>query len=410
MKCTATLPTTVSNAVSFATRATSKRCTDVIWRASIPKTRFAKFLFASSTAAPSKCSTPISRSTVGTSEAFPWRHSPNPLPRLCLPDSSGIYEPIGPRGFAGIRSDTASRFIFHVSAARLMNVPWMEVLLAPKKWETPLANNCAAAFRTCLGCLFSNIFRVPLQSIILKDEAKLNSDPLVSYDSDAFHYNRSNIHRQADGNITVEDERLDVIDDAILLPMLDSKLLDLYRQQKSLSAQPSLSVLLQTQIVSAKLENLHSVPFLTREIVQHNPNLRGSINEIITNAVFKNQIQQQPILDTMYSAAEEFEALSQKIFRSSSDSLADDSSFSHADIISWTVVAQVTILCKEKFRIIDVRTGECVQGDRNAKERLVPHLVRFERVTRYNHGTGTYFIGQWKITDWDDLLDGNIWY
>lgn len=398
MKCTATMPTTVSNAVSFATDAISKRWrTNVKWR-------------ASSAASSSKCSAQISRSRVGTVEAFPWRHSPNPLPRFCLPDSSGMYEPIGPGGFAGIRSDSASRFMFHVSAARLMNVPWLEVLLAPKKWQTPLANNCAVAFRTCLGCLFSNIFRVPLQSIVLKEETKFKSDTLVSCDSDAFHYNRSSMHRQADGNITVDDERLDVIDDTILLAMLDSKLFDLYRLQKSMSAQPTLSVLLQTQIVSAKLENLHSVPFLTREIVQHNPNLAGSINEIITNAVFKNQVQHQPILDTIYSATEEFEVLSQKIVRSSSDSLADNSSFSDANLVSCTIVAQVTILCKEKFRTIDVRTGECVQGDRNAKERLVPHLVRFERVTRYNLGTGKYFIGQWKITDWDDLLDGNIWY
>ena len=57
-------------------------------------------------------------------------------------------------------------------------------------------------------------------------------DPLVSYDSDTFHKNHSNMHSQADGDINVADE-LDVIDDATLLQMLDSKLLDLYQQQKS---------------------------------------------------------------------------------------------------------------------------------------------------------------------------------
>jgi len=347
----------------------------------------------------------------GSVAAFPWRHSPYPLPRLCLSDSSGIYEPAGPRGFVGLRSDPISRFIFKVWAARLMNIPWLEIVLAPKSWETSLANNCAAAFRTCLGCLFSNIFRVPLQSIVLKGETNFGCDPLVSYDSDTFHKNHSNLHSQADGDINVADE-LDVIDDATLLQMLDSKLLDLYQQQKSKSSKPTLSVLLQTQVLSAKLENLHAIPLLTREIVQHNPDLRGSVQDIITHAVIKDQVQKKSLLETIHSATEELEALSQKIIHCSSDSYADGSSFSVADenVLLYTIVAQITILCKEKFRTIDVLTGECVQGDRDANERIVPHLIRFERVTKYNTEKRKYFLGQWKITDWDDLLDGNIWY
>lgn len=384
------------------------------------KARLAKFFYTSSSASledgsSSNCSTQISSSKArtnffGSVAAFPWRHSPDPLPRLCLPDSSGIYEPAGPRGFAGLRSDSISRFIIQVWAARLMNVSWLEIVLAPKSWETCLANNCAVAFRTCLGCLFSNIFCVPLQSIVLKGETNFGCDPLISYDSDAYHKNHSNMHSQAYGDINVDDE-LDVINDATLLQMLDSKLLDLYQQQ-SKSSKPALSVLLQMQVLSAKLENLHAIPLLTREIVQHNPGLRGSIQEIITNTVIKNQVQQKSFLETIHNATEELEALAQKIISCTNDSCADGSSFSDADenVIAYTIVAQITIFCKEKFRTIDVLTGECVQGDRNANERIVPHLIRFERVTKYNTEKRQYFLGQWKITDWDDLLDGNIWY
>jgi len=104
-------------------------------------------------------------------------------------------------------------------------------------------------------------------------------------------------------------------------------------------------VLLQTQVLSAKLENLHAILLLTREIVHHNSDLRGSMQDIITHAEIKDQVQQKTLLETIHSATEELEALSQKIIHCSSDSYADGSSFSDEDenVIGYTIVAQITI-------------------------------------------------------------------
>jgi hypothetical protein len=400
----------------------TKGCNSFSWRALITKRRIANAFYPSSTASldgrsstsshnPQFSGGRASSNLFGSVAAFPWRHSPNPLPRLCLPDSSGIYEPIGPRGFAGFRSDSTLRFLMRISAARLMDISWLEIFLTPSSWETSLVNNFAAAFRTAMGCLFSNIFRVPLQRVVLEDENDVGGDTLVSFDSDSSNTNDNKIDGQGEEVSTVDEEQ-DIVDNSTLLQMLDSKLFNLYQQPESSSSQPALSVLLQMQVLSAKLENLHVIPFLTRDMVKHNPDLRGSIQEIIRNVVVKDQVKEQPYMETLYGAAEDFEGLTQKIVRGSSSSNADCSAFSDADenVVAFTIVAQVTILCKERFRAVDVHSGECVQGDRNANEQLVPHLVRFEQVTKYNQERQQWFVGQWKITDWDDLLDGNQWY
>ena len=68
------------------------------------------------------------------------------------------------------------------------------------------------------------------------------------------------------------------------------------------------------QVLSAKSENLHAIPLLTREIVQHNSDLRGSMQDIITHAVIKDQVQKKSLLETIHSATEELKALSKRKF------------------------------------------------------------------------------------------------
>jgi hypothetical protein len=77
-----------------------------------------------------------------------------------------------------------------------------------------------------------------------------------------------------------------------------------------------------------------------------------------------------------------------------------------------TIVAQVLIECDEIFSVTDLTTGKIIQGD--GELRRVPHVVRLEVVVdtqkKYGERGSHNELGSWQITDWDDLLDGNIWY
>jgi len=101
-----------------------------------------------------------------------------------------------------------------------------------------------------------------------------------------------------------------------------------------------------------------------------------------------------------------------------------------------TIVAQVSIQCKEIFIVRDSITGDVLQGVDDVQPRDVTHLVRFEMILREtlineddetineeeskrkqggqsnnnNDDDWEIEIGRWQITDWDDLLDGNVFF
>ena len=74
-----------------------------------------------------------------------------------------------------------------------------------------------------------------------------------------------------------------------------------------------------------------------------------------------------------------------------------------------TIVAQVSIHCSEVFCVKDVETGEIMQGYADESPRDVIHLVRFEIVVR-DSLEPELLVGRWQITDWDDLIEGNVWF
>ena len=339
-----------------------------------------------------------SRSSTSPVVVFPWRHSSTPLPRLVR--HSVEYEPLGPSGFAGFRSDTTTRFLLHVVAARLLNASWCNIILNSTSWETNLANTFACAFQTCVGCLFSHVFHVPLQHVAQSSTHNKNEGGMIDFDSVS--------------TPTYENEEEDVVDFTTLTQMMEPNLLDLYQHLSSSCTPPTLSVLFQMQVQSAKLENLHVVPLLTRDVVHHNPALRGNFQTILRNAAYQRQANRHvSASDTGKYLWEQWDDLSRRIAHSARNTAASSSLKEDVedDVFAITVVAQVSVMCKERFRVVDVHTGECIQGDVNGKERLVPHLVRFERVTKMNLQTQRWwYAGPWQITDWDDFLDGNIWY
>jgi hypothetical protein len=101
-----------------------------------------------------------------------------------------------------------------------------------------------------------------------------------------------------------------------------------------------------------------------------------------------------------------------------------------------TVIAQCLVWCTELFYVRNVQTGRIVQGTSSTtkntttttsgnndetppqpepqeqSQQNVPHLVRMERtvLTTKDVATGKFHnnLGDWIITDIDDLLGGNL--
>jgi hypothetical protein len=78
-----------------------------------------------------------------------------------------------------------------------------------------------------------------------------------------------------------------------------------------------------------------------------------------------------------------------------------------------TVFADASIVCSEFFQVKDAQSGTVIQGmaDEQEDEEVV-HNIRFEVVTEKNDEDDgkKRKVGNWKIIDIDDLLDGNVFH
>ena len=133
---------------------------------------------------------------------------------------------------------------------------------------------------------------------------------------------------------------------------------------------------------------LLSRPLLSREIVEKKPHLRGAYQRI-ENA-FGKKATYSEVKQMTYDLADE---------------IGEDAAYNR------TVIADATIYCKEFYQVKDAKTGEIVDGMEDiSEEEEVVHNVRFEVVTeKDNSGTGRK-VGQWKIIDFDDMLEGNVFH
>lgn len=162
-----------------------------------------------------------------------------------------------------------------------------------------------------------------------------------------------------------------------------------------------LQINLQSTPKSATIMSLFIIPFLTRDEVSAKPALKHSFRNI-SKALHQEEVEKGSKLNfweignLTASALDEMSAKQMKRRR---------------DRISQvTIIAQVAIQCDELFQVVDVETGETIQGDPDARIVEVTHLVRFETVVDLDSETGEIQIGSWQITDWDDILDGNHWF
>lgn len=183
--------------------------------------------------------------------------------------------------------------------------------------------------------------------------------------------------------------------------MLQQSLRNLYQSARQHTHPNKINIVLRTQPQSAVIESMFPVFGLSRSLVQNHPNLRHAYRNIAKEIQRKeNEVGKK--LDPIQVG---------KIIMNGFLTLMDQSAKLSTDgkgVI--TIIAQVSIKCHEIFCVKDVDSGEMLQGDGQARD--VMHLVRFEIVLKENFEKGPWDmeIGRWQITDWDDLLEGNVWF
>lgn len=354
---------------------------------------------------------------------FPWRHSPSPLPRLVPEDPAhvaegGVLGPAVPPVNGSVR--TAMRW----NAAAALGVPlWRAALTS--RWEEELAEEFSRAFRLAVAGMLANTYSVPLERISRSLDGEGGEESKTDDTSDDKDGASSSVRESfaVDFDQTLEPlpEITDIKDEIAaeerkeaaersrgrkeeeecpeVEHMLERNLRTLYQTAHE-HARHRLRIKLRTEPTSARIESLMVVPCITREHVEQTPALRHSFRNI-----WKQLDRRENELGRQLGMMEVGKLVSDELEKLASRMVDSDG------ILESTVVAQVSILCDEVFTVRDVDLDEVVQGDPGSKVNEVVHLVRFEMVVRVNlAGGGKAELGTWQITDWDDLLGGNIWF
>ena len=312
---------------------------------------------------------------------FPWRHDTKQLPRL-IPGSDdfelqGSY--FGP-GVPYLPKEMHS-IVTHFTGNQ-MQIPWYQ--LPFPGWKQELADSSSWAFTQAVAGVMSNLYRVPFDDIRQDGEFDVDLKHIIKKDE---------LHN--------EEEVFPELD-----YMIEENLRTLYQSAHE-CGRGQLQVHLQMRPTSAKLVSAFVVPYLTREEVKLNPSKRNTYRNMYTRLVDEERDlgREISLFETGKFVAEEIRELARNEVE-----LYDD----YASLES-TVVVQVLVHCDEVFSVTDVASGAILQGHGDGKIRNVPHLVRLEAVLETKQsfegrGRPETEVGPWQITDWDDLLEGNIWF
>ena len=165
------------------------------------------------------------------------------------------------------------------------------------------------------------------------------------------------------------------IDDNLLF---EPKLGNLFREAKR-SGKGQLEVCLESTPTNAQLHSLHALPALSRSLAKNHPQI---LQEIYDERANNPNSPGNKFLNTILERTGKVES---------------------------TVLADVVVECNERFWVKDVESGAIVQGHADGKVRSVMHTLRLERVSTFTPGKGRN-LGDWLVTDVDDLLGGNRWF
>lgn len=308
---------------------------------------------------------------------FPWRHDINPL-------QSVVYNPLGGKLTKPTWRDwIVVDVITNMVAVGGLGVPWYKAFA--HSWRHDLANSAAFAFSQSVDAVLTSSYRIPwnsdASSTATDEELFVSFDSTKSTNGGNDHPDGKTEHAGADNNEypNVED-------------MLDERLVRQYQAAHEYG-RDHIRVKLQMRPTSAHLHNLFGIPFLTREEVRHNPSLQDKYSSFLLSmtGVGTYQIIQAANKWLEHMMIEQMERRSEPI-------------------VSTTLMAQVLVHCDEVFSVHDIHTGMLLQGDADGAFHPVIHLVRLEMVIEYNLETSEWQQGHWIITDWDEILEGNIWF
>jgi len=230
---------------------------------------------------------------------------------------------------------------------------WLELLIG--SWKQPVAKDMGWAFQKGLAGLLSRVLSVPMTKI---------DKGIAGIDLDTTSPKIESL-----GNWTEEEDKdaKDFIDGT-----LEERLRSKYN-----SIDPKIhDVRFSCKPISYEVEYGHVVPIITREVVAKDPHLLELYQDFIGGSYSDIQEKFKRLLERAKNG---------------------DATF--------TLVVDVSVQCLERFYIADKETGDIIQGSNTEEE--VCHLVRFENTVRQDE---KHPFGDWIITDWDDLLEGNVWY
>lgn len=379
--------------------------------------------------AASDCS--IAAQVIKPRPIFPWRSSPYPLPRLVMPkrstskddsddnegnatttDEEEYYDsdyftkggPLGPGWFSPMTP--WFRGVLYANSMHILGQGWLQIVLpwTRKEWEENMEWCFCEAFLRGVNGMIYDTYMINECDDSDRNES-VQSDESFDLVLDFDHTIRK--HSTTSG----KDDKQSMLDKNEEHCMLQYNLRQLYQSAREHSLPSDVNIVLRTEPVRAEIESMFPIFGLSRKLVSDHPNLRHSYRNLAKTIQRKQKEKQlegkQQKLNFLEIATIITKGLDDLM--QSSAKLSDDGN----GLI--TVIAQVSIHCREVFCVKDVATGEILQGYEDNNPRDVTHLVRFEIVVRdefsdFGWGAGLGFIGRWQITDWDDLLDGNVWF
>jgi len=354
---------------------------------------------------------------------FPWRSSPYPLPRLVMPtrnntsppdeDSDETNQPmsdedyydsdyftrggpLGPGWFSPM--EPWFRGVLYANSMHLLNVSWLKIIVpwTRSQWVEEMEwCFCEAFLRGVNGMIYDTY-------MLDESDERDRNENIQSDESFDLVLDFDHTIRKHKG--TKEDDKRRILDQNEEHCMLQHNLRQLYQSAREHSLPSDVNIVLKTEPVRAEIESMFPVFGLSRSLVQDHPNLRHSYRNLAKRIERKYKEKQQEgkqkpnILEIATIVAKGMDELLE-----TSAKLSDDGN----GLI--TIIAQVSIHCREVFCVKDVATGEILQGYDDQNPRDVTHLVRFEIVVK-DALEPELLVGRWQITDWDDLLDGNVWF
>ena len=339
---------------------------------------------------------------------FPWRHetSKNLLPRLVKGTPEWQYH-------VGFRARVQD-----FMAKKLLGVPWWHKWMG-WDWRPERAESASYAFSQGVAGIVSNVYRIPFNDLITEEEEssgmrqtldfRYPMPPLASPILPNVEIERSDAPSSPsppDNATGVTGNRAHDRDDDCDSPpspedccpgidqMLDEPLRKLFQSAHE-HGKNRLQIRLQMTPTSRRVVvSIFCLPFVTRQDAERDPALAGRVRDMFRGLLSTGE---RPISQI-------------NILEYTQERLAQDRAN-----LRTTVELQVLVECDEIFQVVDRETGQVLQGSADGEVRRVWHLVCLETTSTFSPWLyfplrGRVEVGNWIITDIDDLLGPKKWY